>query len=170
MSAAELFAGGRAVELRRAFDASFAAAPSADDAPTEELLAIRIGDGRYAIRLGEIGGLFADRKITPIAGAAPAFLGIAGFRGAILPAYDLRLLLGHAAAAAARWLAVARQAPVAFAFDGFDGRLRLARDTIAPRQPGAGSSQFIRDTAPAPDGARPILHFPALLETIGRAA
>ncbi len=85
---------GRAAELRDAFDRVFAEAHPPAPPPSEDLLAIRIASEPYALRLTEIAGLFADRKITPVAGRVSALLGIAGFRGLIVPVYDLQVLLG----------------------------------------------------------------------------
>src|SRR4051812_7736160 len=81
--------------LKRAFDGSFAAAPQRRDADTEDFLAIRLGCDPYALRLREIGGLFADRRISALPSGIVELLGIAGFRGTILPVYDLRMLLGY---------------------------------------------------------------------------
>ncbi len=69
----------RAAELRSAFDRGFAAPLRVDTAAKQELLAIRVGAEPYVVRLSEISGLFADKKITRVPGGAAALLGIAGF-------------------------------------------------------------------------------------------
>ncbi len=149
----------RAAALRHAFDAAFAAPPEAGGAATEDLLAIRVGGEPHVLRLVEIAGLFVDKTITRVPGGAAALLGIAGFRGAILPAYDLATLLGRPARVGARWLVVASAAPVAFAFDAFDGHLRAGRHAIV-RQEGAG--EFLR----ANGTVRPLVHLPSVLGAI----
>ena len=106
----------RAAELRREFDRSFANPPLAEYAVMHDLLAIRLSAKGFAIRLSEIAGLFADKKITRVPGANAALLGIAGFRGTIVPVYDLQSLLDHSAGPMSRWLIVAAAAPVAFSF------------------------------------------------------
>jgi len=69
----------RAAALRQEFDRSFADPPLIDVAAKEDLLAIRLATQEFAIRLSEIAGLFADKKITPVPSANSALLGITGF-------------------------------------------------------------------------------------------
>ena len=64
---------------------------------------------------------------TPVTG----LLGLAGLRGAMVPVYDLRALLGVNPVDEPRWMVTAAAATVAFAFDGFDGHLRLDPSAIA---------------------------------------
>jgi chemotaxis signal transduction protein len=124
----------RAAELRREFDRSFAVSPAVEDSAKHDLLAIRLGEQHFALRLSDIAGLFADKKITPIPGASEFLLGIAGFRGAIAPVYDLERLLGYPGSPAPRWLVVAAAAPVGFAFSAFAGQLRVGAAAITPQQ------------------------------------
>jgi purine-binding chemotaxis protein CheW len=123
---------------------------------------------RYALRLAEIAGLFPDRKIIPLPGGPPALLGIAGFRGAILPVYDLPALLGLSLEPAPRWLAMAAGAPVAFAFTALDGLLRVGRDAIvvahvADALPRPHVQLFLR----ASEQVRPIVDLASLLDAVG---
>ena len=97
------------------------------------------------MHLSAVSGLFAGKKFTRVPHAAPEFLGIAGFRGSVVPVYDLRVLLGCAGGEAPRWLVVAANSPVALAFDGFDGHLRLALDAIAPQGPGESTRPHVRE-------------------------
>jgi len=155
----------RAQQLRRAFDRSFAAPAHFDATPKEDLLAIRSGSQVLALRLAEIGGLFADKKITRIPGRVATLLGIAGFRGAILPVYDLGMLLGQAKGKASRWLVIAASAPIAFAFEGFDGHLRISKDAIFPQEAGERAI-YVRDCARIEGVVRPILNLPSVLDAI----
>lgn len=116
---------GRAAALRAQFDHGFAVAPSDDAAATTDYLAIRAGAAPHALRLADLAGLFADHRIAPLPSDVPGLLGLAGFRGAIVPVYDLRRLLGCSTAAPPRWLVIAACEPVGFAFDALDGHLRL---------------------------------------------
>ncbi len=70
--------------------ASFAEAPRGDVETTCDLLTIRVGGDAYALRLAEVGGLFVDRVVTPLPTLVPELVGIAGFRAALVPVYDLR--------------------------------------------------------------------------------
>jgi chemotaxis signal transduction protein len=158
----------RASNMRAAFDRSFAEARRPEAPAVEGLLAIRIGSEPYALRLSEIAGLYADRAVTRLPGDAPALLGIAGFRGAIVPVYDLPALLGHRPAETTRWLAMAAGPPVAFAFAALDGHLRVALDAIVPRATDEWPRQHIREFARTAALVRPIVHLPSVLAAIGR--
>jgi chemotaxis signal transduction protein len=124
----------RAAELRREFDRSFAEAPFAGKSGNHDLLAIRLDQQHFALHLSDITGLFADKKITPVPGAAGFLLGIAGFRGVIAPVYDLQRLLGCPAVRDPRWLVMAASASVGFAFEAFDSQLRVPAAAITPHQ------------------------------------
>src|SRR5262245_52379841 len=159
---------GRAGDLRRAFDAAFAAPPPAPATPTVDLLAIQVGGSPYAIRLAEVAGLFAGRKVSPLPGAVHGLLGIAGLRGSLLPVYDLGVLLGQAPCTAPRWLAVAGKKPVAVAFEAVDGHFRLGRDAIA-EEASAEGHRHVREIARGPV-PRPVVRLASVLEDIERRA
>jgi chemotaxis signal transduction protein len=159
----------RAAELREAFDRSFSEPLQADPAPTEELLGIRLDTEAYALRLSEIAGLFADRKIARVPGSAATQLGIAGFRSEIVPVYDLRALLGHRSTAPARWLVLAAAAPVAFVFTAHEGRLSVPLEAIVDQSdgsPGGCVRQFVR----MPHSVRRIIDLSSILGAIRRGA
>jgi purine-binding chemotaxis protein CheW len=92
--------------------------------------------------------------------------GIAGFRGAMLPVYDLHVLLGHPPAQTPRWLVIAAAAPVALAFEAFAGQLRIAQDDILPQAPHSGMHGYARDVVRTRDFVGPILHLPSVLGAI----
>jgi chemotaxis signal transduction protein len=159
----------RAAELRDGFDRSFAAPLRADIARQLDLLAVRVGSEACAIRLSEVTGLFADRKITPVPGSNAALLGIAGFRGAILPVYSLHALLGHSSTPVSRWLVIAAAAPVALAFDVFEGHLRAAADAILPQQSQTKTLAYAHEFIRGADTVRSVLHLPSVIEALGGA-
>lgn len=149
--------------LKRAFDGSFASAPERRDADTEDFLAIRLGGDPYALRLREISGLFADRRISPLPSGLAELLGIAGFRGTILPVYDLRALLGYPASSTPRWLVTSADKPLSFAFDAFEGHMRLERSVIV--QHADARRTHVRELARG-ELARPIIRLVSVLETV----
>ena len=157
---------GRAAELRLAFDRGFAQPIEFGGAVKAELLAIRVGAEACAIRLGDIAGLFADKKITRIPGSAPVLLGVAGFRGAIMPVFNLQSLLARSTAAAPRWLVIAAGAPVALAFDAFEGQIRVAPDAILPRSAGAQALSYVREFVRTPAQICPVIDLPSILDAI----
>ena len=87
----------RLAALREEFDGSFGQPVRPPDAEHAELLTLRAGDRRYALRLTQTSGLHPDRPVTPLPGPLPALLGVAGFGGTIVPVFDLAALLGHPA-------------------------------------------------------------------------
>lgn len=118
-------------ELRQTFDRSFAQAPSVDDAAVHDLLDLKLGSARYALRVTELAALMADIRITPMATPISGLLGIAAIRGSMLAVYDLGALLGHPGEPRLRWIAVAAgQTPVGLAFARFEGHLRVRADAI----------------------------------------
>ena len=142
-----------AEELRRAFDRSFAEPPAPPAPPLEELLAIGLGDAPFALRLRDIAGLHADRAITAVPSPLPELLGIARFRSALVPVYDLRALLDQGRAEKnPRWTALVAAGPhlVGLAFERFDGHLR-----VGPRENA---------------GARTLLSVASIMESIAHRA
>jgi chemotaxis signal transduction protein len=153
----------RVAAMRLAFDRAFAEPVSYDTAATDGIEAC-------AIRLAEITGLFADKKITRVPGAAAALLGIAGFRGAIVPVYSLRLLLGQSGdpsgSGTPRWLVIAAAAPVALAFEAFEEQLRVLPAAILPRRSQPQMKSYAREFVQTRTVVRPIMHLPSVLDAI----
>jgi purine-binding chemotaxis protein CheW len=156
---------GRAEALRQAFDRGFAEAPRTALAEQADLLALSLAGHPFAIRLGEAAGLFSDRKVTPTPTAIREFRGIAGVRGALVPVYDLAALMGYAPVERLRWLLVAREAPVAFAFDDFEGQLRLENAALVQHQD--QSREFVREVARLPV-PRPVIHISSVIVAMRR--
>ncbi len=148
--------------LKRDFDRAFAE-PMRPPAPqTLDLLRIRLGNDPWAVPLTDVSGLYSGKRVTPVPGRTRALLGVAGFRGSLAAVYDLPALIGLAPLPAPRWLLVAEERRVAFAFDALDGHLRVEATSILPLGPDGGTAWtrgFIED-GPL---RRPILHLPALL-------
>ena len=167
MTAAPSSLAARAAELRASFDRAFAAPVRSEAAATQDLLAVAVGNEPYAIRLSEVTGLFADRRITRIPASNPSLLGIAGFRGAIVPVYALSILLGHSPAPSPRWLVVAAAAPVALAFDRFDGHLRPAADAVLPRQSAEQARGYASEFVRTGSVVRAVLHLPFVIDALG---
>lgn len=159
----------RAAALREAFDRSFAVPRPPNPPPSEDLLAIRVGEEPYALRLSDIAALHPDRRITPLPGSMPALRGIAGFRGAVVPVYDLAALLGQPPAEAVRWHAIAASAPVAFAFAALDRQLRVPRDAIVPNETGEQPHRYVREFVRMTEGVvHPIVDLPSVIDAVKR--
>lgn len=113
--------------LRRAFDEHFARPAAVQTERVEDVLALRIDRHPYVVRLPEVSGLLAGRPLVPVPATARGLLGLAGIDGEVVPVFGLSTLLGYEhPSTTPRWLLLSgRKAPVAFAFDDFDGHLRL---------------------------------------------
>ena len=156
----------RVATLRHEFDAGFGRPPAADAVAMVDLLAIRLGPQEFALRLSEIAGLHAGKTIAPVPGGGIALLGIAGFRGAIVPVYDLRKLVTHSASDHARWLVVAADVPIAFAFDGFERQLRVPADRITLQHTQAREHHCTKDFVQIDSVLCPIVHLPSVVGSI----
>ncbi len=147
----------RAAALRREFDDAFARPALLDERDSVELLAVRVCADAHAIRLSEIAGLFADRRITPVPGPLPELLGMAGLRGAIVPVYDLRLLLGHTPATPPRWLVLAASGQVGLAFDQLEGHVVVPRESIVAEPGPVAGAPPARELVGLPGAGRCVL-------------
>jgi chemotaxis signal transduction protein len=156
-------------ELRETFDRAFAREARQVGGERNDFLAIRVGGDPYALRLSELLGVAAGKKIVTTPSHAPAMLGLAGFRGAVTPVFDLGRLLGYADSEAPRWIALARERQqIGFAFEVFEAHVRAGvSDLIAEASSErAGLRGALRDA----ELTRPIIHFPTLLSIIQRRA
>jgi chemotaxis signal transduction protein len=161
-----LLASERAAQLRRNFDDGFAVPARADIDAQEDLLAVRLGARGFALRLSEIAGLFADKKVTHVPGSDAALRGVAGFRGSIVAVYDMARLLGYSTGESSRWIVLAATASVAFTFETYEGQRRVAADAFKSQLTQAGhkhATQFIRDGALL----RPVIQIASMLDAIG---
>lgn len=157
----------RVADLRSSFDRAFAAPVQTDSAIDQNLLAIRAGGEAYAVRLTEVRGLFVDRAITRVPTGSPSLLGIAGFRGAIVPVYSLPILLGHATSQVPRWVVMVAAVPIALVFDLFEGHLRVPADAILPQQPHAQMRSYAPEFVRSGMVVRPVLHLASVVASLG---
>lgn len=162
----------RALELRRAFDRSFAEPPRQRDesASLENVLAVRLGADPYAIRLAEVSALMADKAVMRVPTAVSAFLGVIGAHTGTLPVYDLRALLGYPTSHMPRWILVAAGAPVGLAFDGFDGYRRLARVGVVAPERSQTMREHVREALTEAGGIRPLIDIISVMATIRKLA
>jgi purine-binding chemotaxis protein CheW len=165
MNAVELHVSERAAELRRSFDRSFAELQNSVAVATDDFLAIHAGGDPYMLRLSEVAGLHVDRKVTPMPSRIVELRGLAGFRGSMLPVYDLAALLAYPSAEAPRWIVIAAEAPVALAFDSFDGHFRSPREAVASRT-GASPQDHVHQILRVGDGVRSIIHLPSIIAAV----
>jgi purine-binding chemotaxis protein CheW len=155
----------QAVALQKAFDGAFAEPLRPRQSGGTDLLAVRLGGERWTIPLTSISGLHSDKKITPLPGITPGLLGLAGFRGVLVPVYDLAARIGLAPVTSPRWMVLAAARPIAFAFAELDGHLRSEAGGIVPL--GAqGGPAWTAGFVELGGEKRPVLHLPAILDLI----
>ena len=164
MTATEAIGLDRAQELRREFDRSFAEPFHAANRDVVDFIAIKLAGDPYAIRMADISGLFAGVKITPVPSPLSELRGIAGFRGALTPVYDLAALLGYPPSHA-RWVALANGGALGFAFDAFEGHFRIEPSAIAAHENGL-ASRHVREIARQADAGWPIIDIPSVVAAI----
>lgn len=123
----------RLLSFRRAFDQAFAVAPTATVEVYEDLLAVRVAGDPYALRVREITGLVASRKIVSLPSRRPELLGVAGIRGSLVAVYSLAALLGYGVESKPpAWLALPADEPIGLGFEEFEGFFRVrSRDVQA---------------------------------------
>ncbi|GAB7051133.1 chemotaxis protein CheW [Catenuloplanes indicus] len=154
-------------ELRASFDRSFADPPREQVVQFHDLLAITVAGRRYALRLSQSAGLFPNRRVTPLPGPIGALLGVAGFRGSIVPVYSLAAVLGQPPQPESRWLVLAAGEPaVALAFEALDGHLRIPAGEVIEEQVGHGPRGCLRGIVQRPEGTRPIVDVAAVRAAI----
>lgn len=158
----------KAAELKRMFDQAFADPPPPDAGPTIDFLAVGVGGDPWAIRLSEIAGLFSNRRITPLPGSATGLVGLMGLRGSLVPVYDLRAFLGYSGSVSPRWVLMAVAAPVALAFDRFEGHLRVPLTALStdPEPGPAAQSPVAHEVVRAGGFARSIIRLAPMLDAI----
>lgn len=151
-----------AAALRREFDLAFASPIAPSVADVEDLLAIRVAGDPYAIRLREISGMMAGRTVVPVPSRAPGLLGLAGIRGNVVPVFGLSSILGYTQASdEPRWLILCGENdPVALAFPGFDGFLRLAKSSLHADASLRAARPHVHEIASTETGARAVIDVP----------
>ncbi len=161
--------GDRAARLRADFDRSFAEAPTVRGEAAVGLLAVRVGDDPYALRLVDVVALHRDVRVSPfVAGVTGALLGVAVFRGVAVPVYDLGALFGVAARPEPRWAVVVR-APslVALAFDRFEAHAVVDAGAVVAAS-GARPGALVRGAVVIAGASRPLVDVASMVAAIGR--
>jgi chemotaxis signal transduction protein len=157
--------GVTAEALRREFDEAFARPVRERSVDHVALLSIRVAGQPYALRIDELGGVAAGRRITPVPSSDAAFAGLVGIRGALFAVHDLAALLGvprreHAR----RWVALTTgEGRLALAFAELEGHLRLPAAAFGASESGDGLCAYaIRADATL----RPVVSIPRVFKLI----
>jgi chemotaxis signal transduction protein len=156
------------LELRREFDAVFAAPPAEEGTPLVPFLTFRIASIGYALRVLDLAGVLAARKIVPLASRLPGLLGLSAVRGTLLPVYDLGTWLGASEAETPRWFVLCGSPhPVALAFGHFEGHVLL---DASERLPASGrEGRHVRELVRTGTEVRGVVDLSSLLVAIEEA-
>lgn len=151
--------------LRENFDGTFALPEQDARSEHSDFLAVRVAGDPYALRLSELLGLSADKKVVLTPSRESALLGLAGFRGTVTPVFDLGRLLGYPPSAAPRWIALTgERTQVGLAFEGFEAHLRVGSDALIAET--ASDRPGLRGAVRQAELTRPILDLKTLLSII----
>lgn len=158
----------RAIELRTAFDRSFALRPHQETLEVDDLLAVRVSGDLYAIRLRDISGVVARRTIVAVPAAAPGLLGVAGIRGDIVPVFSLSSFLGYGDDhEAPTWTVLCGgEHPIGLGFAELEGYLRLPRSAVHADEASQGERNYVKDVVATETGARPVIAVPHIITDI----
>ncbi len=171
------FVATRAREYREDFDAAFALPPPPPPPATAAFVILRVGGERVAVRRTDLGGLVRiENTVAPVPGRSPAFVGLAGLQGGLLPVWRLATLLGGSGAGAASggeagWLVLADSragAPCAFACEGFERMVFVPESVISAPAPGDISAGRAQALVPWDGTLVPVVDLPALQAEILR--
>lgn len=160
----------RAAAMRAAFDQSFAQEPQLDREARQNYLCIRCGGDAYAVDMREIAGLHEGKQVRPLPGPLTQLRGIAGFRGALVPVYDLAALLGYARPAGRpRWMMLADSTQrFALAFDELEDYLQIDDAAAFTAADGAAAQRaYVRGSVSDAGMPRALLDIAALAKAIG---
>ena len=158
----------KAAELRQAFDLSFALPPPQASQEVEDLLTIRVAGDPYAIRLGDIAGIVAGRRVVPVPAVTLDLLGLAGIRGDVVSVFGLASILGYGQAPGSpRWMILCgAEEPIALAFSDFEGYLRLPKSSLHADENLRTTRQYVNQVASTEAGARAVINIPLVVATI----
>lgn len=155
-----------AAQLRHAFDRSFAEAVRGETESKEDFLVIQLGGEEHALRLAEIAHLLPLATLTRFPSPLAELLGVIGFRGTVIPVYDLRALLGHAVQEAPHWLVIAEAAPLALAFDAFDGHRRASHASCARPAETGTARRHVQELLHMDEHVRPVVSIASVLDAL----
>ena len=160
----------RLEEMKQSFDRSFAEAPvGGEQEQIENLLSIRVASDAYAVRLGETSGLYVNRKVVGLPSPMPELMGMAGFRGSVIPVFDLAACLGYGVSdEAGRWLLLAgKNGVIGFSFQSFDGHLRAAAADLAhPERNEPARGRHIREVVVSGGTIRPVIDLVSVVRAL----
>lgn len=130
----EHYSQERLAALRADFDRSFALPLATPGGEGVDVIGLRAGGERLALRLRDLAGLQSLGRLVPLPGGPRGLTGMVGLRGRAVAVYDLASLLGVTGGSNA-WIALCRlQEPVALAFEALEGYWRVPAEAFSPAE------------------------------------
>jgi chemotaxis signal transduction protein len=163
--------GNKAVQLRQAFDNTFALPPSLATPELEDLLTIRVAGDPYAIRLLDIAEIISGRSVVSVPAVTPDLLGLAGIHGGIVPVFGLSSILGYGPdPGLPRWMILCgSEEPIALAFSDFEGYLQLPTSALHADESFRDTREnvkYINQVVSTPNGVRAVISIALIMATI----
>jgi purine-binding chemotaxis protein CheW len=133
-----------------------------------DAIVVRLGAGRFAVPLASVAEVGNVPPVTRVPGVPHWLAGVANWRGRILPALDLRSLLGADAAAfgpRARLVVLATDAAtVGLLVDGVDGTTAIGEDMAPfPTDVTGAATELVAGQLPREDGPVAVLDVAAVI-------
>ena len=164
--------GSKSVEdLRQDFDNTFASPLLGPGQDRESLITLRVAGEALAVKTLDIAGLAKRRRLTPLPTRVRGLLGTTALRGALLPVYDLAVILGFTASAReGSWLMITgTETPVALTFDEFEGQVNIER-TCLYESDGSRDHERLSLLARIGTAHLPVIDIPGIVEEIRKTA
>jgi chemotaxis signal transduction protein len=160
------------VQLRQAFDSTFASLPAPSVDSDEDFLAVRVGGDPYALRSVDIKGIVPSRKVVPLPSRRPELLGLVGHRGSLVSVYSLAALLGYIIESTGTpWLAlVGSSDPIGLGFQEFEAFLRVRSADIHHAEEPTGDRHNQREVVRVGNLSRPIIDIRSMLGALDSRA
>lgn len=152
----------RAADLRSAFDRSFALPPAQAPEELDDLLTIRVAGLPYAIRLREVAGIVARRKVISLPTTGSHLLGVSGIRGDIVPVFSLASVLGHDPATdSPRWMILCKTTDLlGLGFSDFEGYLQVPKSSFRSEQRPSTSHGYVKEAVRTEAAVLPVIRVP----------
>lgn len=160
--------GKKIALLRDRFDQTFALPPPVPITGRVRLLAVRVAESHYALRLADLASLNLNRKVVPLPGGVRELSGLMGLRGRFVAVYSLAALLDSGKQSAAEpWVAQCGKDPsVGLSFAEFTGYLEADPQRF---QRGTGSATpegLVREFVEDGSVTRAVIDLPSVLAAI----
>jgi chemotaxis signal transduction protein len=161
---------GHLTELRHAFDRTFQLPHQLTTKSVEPMVAFHTAGIALAVRVQHITGVMKRTVILPVPSIVPELLGVAAVRGGLVPVFNLAALLGFPPIGEPQWfMLMNRQTPVAFAFDGLEGRIEVEQAHVYADET-SSPSKHLHQLAEVGSVVRAVVDVSNLMESIGQYA